>query len=75
MAVKLTEYDSGFKEEKIDTLCNGPVSENTPPGAIGTILIPIATPIIDGYDEAWRIGFFGSAGSGIRSALPCERPG
>lgn len=58
MAVKLTEYDNGFKEEKVDTLCNGPVSENTPPGAIGTLLIPSASPIIDGYDPAWTVGFF-----------------
>ena len=30
MAVKLTESDTGFKEERVDTLCNGPISENTP---------------------------------------------
>ncbi len=75
MAFKLTEYDTGFKEEQVDTLCNGPVSENTPAGAIGTILIPIASPIIDGYDDAWKAWFFGSVWSGSRSPLPCDRPG
>ena len=54
MAVKLTEFDGGFKEEKIDTLCNGPIAENTPPNAIGTILIPASNPIIDGYDPEWK---------------------
>ncbi len=85
MAVKLTEYDNGFKEEKVDTLCNGPVSENTPPGAIGTLLIPSASPIIDGYDPAWTVGFFeainaisnwsGATSPIPRSDKPCERPG
>lgn len=58
MAVKLTEVDSGFKEEQVDTLCNGPIAENTPEGAIGTILIPTSDPIIDGFDEKWKAGFF-----------------
>ena len=76
MAVKLTESDAGYKEEQVDTLCNGPLSENTPDGAIGTILVPIADPIIDGYDPAWKKSFFSStsSGSGIRSTEPCERP-
>ncbi len=84
-AVKLTEYDNGLKEEKVDTLCNGPLSENTPPWAIGTIFIPSASPIIDGYDPTWTTGFFDavnmiSSGSGTtsiltRSSKPCERPG
>ncbi len=85
MAVKLTEYDDGFKEEKIDTLCNGPLSENTPPWAIGSILIPSAKPIIDGYDPEWTRWFFeaigmiwwwsGSANPITRSNTPCDRPG
>jgi membrane carboxypeptidase/penicillin-binding protein len=29
-AIKLNEYDTGIKTEIIDTLCNGPLSENTP---------------------------------------------
>ncbi len=53
MAVKLTEYDGGMKEEEVDTLCNGPVAENTPPGAIGKIYIPTTNPVIDGFDPAW----------------------
>ena len=53
MAVKMTDYDNGMKEEKIDTLCNGPVSENTPESSIATLYIPSAVPVIDGYDPAW----------------------
>jgi penicillin-binding protein 1A len=75
MAVKLTESDTGFKEERVDTLCNGPISENTPEWAIGTILIPNGNPIIDGYDPAWKSGFFNTIGWSWRSIEPCERPG
>ncbi len=80
MAVKLTEYDDGMKEEKIDTLCNGPVSENTPEASIATLYIPSAIPIIDGYDPAWTTWFlaaiWASTGSGKieRSSAPCDRP-
>ncbi len=81
MAVKLDAYDEGMKEEKIDTLCNGPVSENTPPESIGTVYIPSAKPIIDGYDPAWTAWFFQAAGMIVgsgkleKSDAPCERPG
>lgn len=87
MAVKLTEYDDGFKEMKIDSLCNGPTSENTPPEAIKTIYIPNAKPIIDWYDPTWLSGFYDalkttSTGTGGESGwmvtiqdAPCERPG
>ncbi len=81
MAMKFDEYDDGMKEEKIDTLCNGPVSENTPPESIGTVYIPSAKPVIDGYDPSWTAGFFEAAGifSGSgkleKSNAPCERPG
>ncbi len=74
MAVKLTELDGGFKEELIDTLCNGPVAENTPESAIGKVFVPIASPIIDGFDPTWKNGFFTSVWSGSRSDTPCERP-
>lgn len=53
MAVKLEEADGGMREDRIDTLCNGPVSENTPESSIQTIYIPTTKPIIDGYDPAW----------------------
>lgn len=81
MAVKFNQYDEGMKEEKIDILCNGPVSENTPPESIGTVYIPSTKPVIDGYDPAWTAGFFQAAGilSGTgkleKSEAPCERPG
>ena len=81
MAVEMDEYDDGMKEERIDTLCNGPVSENTPEASIATIYIPSAKPVIDGYDPSWTAGFFTAAGtitgSGEveRSSSPCERPG
>jgi hypothetical protein len=75
MAVKLTEADSGYREERVDTLCNGPVAENTPEGSIGTILIPNGNPIIDGYDAAWKAGFLSGLGGSGRSSQPCERPG
>mgnify|MGYP006888935165 FL=1 len=63
MAVKLTDADGGYKDQEIDTLCNGPVSENTPQDSIGHILIPTTKPVIDGYDPAWTTGFFASIGS------------
>jgi penicillin-binding protein 1A len=75
MAVKLSEIDGGFKEEQVDTLCNGPIAENTPEWSRGSILIPIWNPIIDGYDEWWKSGFFSSIGWVGRSSEPCERPG
>ena len=82
MAVKATEYDDGMKEVLIDTLCNGPVSENTPESSIVKIYIPSAKPIIDGYDPAWTEWFFqslnkwGWSGGSIpaHSDTPCERP-
>jgi len=40
MAVKFDTYDSGLKEVQIDSLCNGPLSENTPAEAIKTIYVP-----------------------------------
>ncbi len=60
MAVKLDQYDDGVKEVQIDTLCNGAVTENTPPDAIKTIYIPSGKPIIDGYDPEWTSSFFAS---------------
>lgn len=63
MAVKLSDADGGYREERIDTLCGGPVSENTPPEAIGSIMIPTTKPIIDGFDPAWTSSFFASIGS------------
>ena len=74
MAVKLTETDAGFKEEAVDTLCNGPLSENTPEGAKGTILIPNGNPLIDGYDPEWKTGFLSGLGWSWRNMEPCERP-
>jgi penicillin-binding protein 1A len=87
MAVKLDEYDDGIKEIQIDTLCNGIVTDTTPPDAIKTIYIPSGKPVIDGYDPEWTSSFFaslrkwaigtGSTQSGWEySDLPCEsRPG
>lgn len=60
MAVKLNEYDEWSKEIKIDTLCNGAVTDATPPDAIKTIYIPSGKPVIDGYDPAWTSSFFES---------------
>lgn len=81
MAVKFSEYDGGMKEEIIDTLCNGPLSENTPEWAKASVFIPSTKPVIDGYDPAWTLWFFKAAGitagSGMieKSEKPCERPG
>ncbi|GAB0174437.1 MAG: hypothetical protein HHAS10_03160 [Candidatus Altimarinota bacterium] len=74
MAVKLTQADEGFKSVEVDTLCNGPVSENTPEGSIGTVNIPVGNPIIDGYDPAWKNAFLSSIGSAGGQIEPCERP-
>jgi len=58
MAVKFDTYDSGLKEVQIDSLCNGPLSENTPAEAIKTIYVPGSKPVIDGYDPSWTSAFF-----------------
>jgi penicillin-binding protein 1A len=72
MAVKLTDEDAGFRTVQIDTLCNWAVSENTPEWSIGTMIVPIANPVIDGYDPEWKKAFLASAGW---VGAPCERPG
>lgn len=74
MAVKLAQSDEWFKSVQVDTLCNGPISENTPEWAIGTVNIPVGNPIIDGYDPAWKNAFLASIGSAWWQAEPCERP-
>lgn len=87
MATKLTDYDGGLREMRIDTLCNWPVSENTPESFIKTVYIPAEKPIIDGFDPAWTSGFFEALKTGGKtdeqnpdrvptySEAPCERPG
>lgn len=84
MAVKLNDYDGGLRSMEIDTLCNGPVSENTPEAFRKTVYIPAEKPIIDGYDPAWTSGFFEAIKwwapkeweeSPTYSDEPCERPG
>jgi penicillin-binding protein 1A len=87
MATKLTDYDGGLREMRIDTLCNWPVSENTPESSIKTVYIPAEKPIIDGFDPAWTSWFFEALKTGGKtdeqnpntpitySEGPCERPG
>jgi membrane carboxypeptidase/penicillin-binding protein len=47
MATKFDEYDEGYREVQIDTLCNGPVTESTPADAISILYIPNGKPVID----------------------------
>lgn len=82
MAVQFNQYDEWLKEIRIDNLCNGIATENTPPDAIQTIYIPSGKPIIDGYDPEWTKSFYtalraGQTGSGgittpTYSDAPCE---
>lgn len=58
MATKLTEYDEGLKELRIDTLCNGLATDDTPPDSLKIVYIPSGKPIIDGYDPEWTSSFF-----------------
>lgn len=59
-AVKPTEYEGGFKEQEVDTLCNGPVTANTPKDAIKKIyLAGNLNPIIDAYDKEWLSSVYG----------------
>lgn len=85
MAVKFDTYDSWLKEVQIDSLCNGPLSENTPSEAIKTIYVPGSKPIIDGYDPSWTSAFFDAINNpkGLTGSVsvswqqttnPCERP-
>ena len=53
-AVKPTEYEGSFKAVEVDSLCNGKVTENTPPEAIKKgYLAANLSPIIDGYQKDW----------------------
>lgn len=74
MAVKLTESDEGFKTVQVDTLCNWPISENTPEWSIWTINVPVGNPIIDGYDPTWKSAFLASIWGANGQSEPCERP-
>ena len=47
MAVKLTDYDDGMREMRIDTLCNGVATDSTPPDALKIVYIPSGKPVID----------------------------
>jgi hypothetical protein len=81
MAVKLDTYDGGMEAMEIDTLCHGPVSEDTPSESIETIYVPKGKPIIDGYDPEWFAGFLTASkkysngtGSVEIGKDPCIRP-
>lgn len=52
-AVKPTEYEGSFKAIEVDSLCNGKVTENTPPEAIKKGYLANIDPVIDGYDKSW----------------------
>lgn len=77
-AVKLTESDSGSREIKIDSLCGGPVTADTPEDAIVTRYTPSSNPIIDRFEKTWLNGFFAAANISARGSsvgdAPCERP-
>ncbi|MDD2487387.1 MAG: transglycosylase domain-containing protein [Candidatus Gracilibacteria bacterium] len=83
-AVKPTEYDGGYTSVKVDSLCNGKISDSTPEEAIRTVYLGTSTnPIIDSYDKEWMKtvrGYIGgdSTGSGSLvssvSSEPCIRP-
>ncbi len=81
MAVKLDTYDGGMEAMEIDTLCHGPVSEDTPSESIETIYVPKGKPIVDGYDPEWFAGFLTASkkynngtGSVEIGKDPCVRP-
>lgn len=55
-AVKPTEYEGSLQPVEVDSLCNGRVTENTPPEAIKKwFLATKLNPIIDGYEKDWLI--------------------
>ena len=60
-AVKLDEKDTGNKEVKLDGLCGGPVTANTPEDSIVIGYTPSSKPIVDRYDPEWLKGFFAAA--------------
>ncbi len=76
-AVKLTEYDDGFKEIQVDRLCGWPVTDKTPRDDIVTRKVP-ASSLIDSFDPNWIKGFVKQLWSGITgsgtSSKPCVRP-
>lgn len=80
-AVKLDEKDTGNKEVKLDGLCGGPVTANTPEDSIVIGYTPSSKPIVDRYDPEWLKGFFAAANisamannDGKTSTTPCDRP-
>lgn len=53
-AVKPTEYEGSFKPIEVDGLCNGKVTDATPPEAIKKgYLATNLNPIIDGFQKDW----------------------
>ena len=52
-AVKPTESEESFKTVKVDSLCNGKITDNTPSEAIKTGYIVNINPVIDGYEKDW----------------------
>ncbi len=59
-AVKPTEYEGSFDPVEVDSLCNGKVTDNTPPEAIKKgYLATKLNPIIDGFEKDWLVSVSG----------------
>lgn len=81
MAVELKTADNGVESSEIDSLCNGPVTDETPADARKVLYRPTGKPVIDGYDPSWYAGFLSASkmrwydtGTGGLSQEPCFRP-
>lgn len=62
-AVKPTAYENSMKEMEVDSLCNGKVTDATPPDAVKKGYLINVNPIIDSYDTEW----LGSIKSWVKS--------
>lgn len=84
-AVQPTQYENSLQSVTVDSLCNGAVTDLTPPAAIKTGYYINASPVIDSYDPSWLSSVQGyinnqtlsAYGSGniilSYSSKPCDR--
>lgn len=89
-AVKPTAYENSMKEIEVDSLCNGKVTEATPPDSVKKGYLINVSPIIDSYQAEWLnsikswvrseagTAYFAEAKGNIITDYQdkvCERPG
>ncbi|HRI35788.1 MAG TPA: penicillin-binding transpeptidase domain-containing protein [bacterium] len=67
-AVEPTEFDSSSQEIEIDSLCNGKVTDATPPESVTRGILMDVTPVIEGMRPAWKRAIENLARSSLSEA-------